>query len=199
MLVIGLIPGHGGVIDGKYVTAPNKMYIFPDGLEVYEGEINRFIVETTVALSDWEPGIDCINLVPEDKDISLSERVRRIERVKKEQELLGNRFVVFEIHCNAFDGTARGYECFTTRKDNFSDTMANIWIEEMKAQFPDAKCRGHRQKDFKVIRESPAYAVLTEHFFFDNRQDVEENDYPEGYAKHATALIKSFHRIKKLI
>ena len=37
--------GHGGILDGVYTTAPNKMHIFDDGLTVYEGDFNRKIVE----------------------------------------------------------------------------------------------------------------------------------------------------------
>lgn len=34
-------PGHGGVVDGEYLTAPNKMSKFDDGWEFYEGLYNR--------------------------------------------------------------------------------------------------------------------------------------------------------------
>lgn len=35
--------GHGGMVKGKYTTAPAKMFKFPDGLTIYEGVVNRDI------------------------------------------------------------------------------------------------------------------------------------------------------------
>ena len=74
-----LDPGHGGIDrNGKYTTAPAKMYKFPNGEVAYEGVLNRAIAKEVARCLEGESGINVIFTVsPEDpKDVSLSERVR---------------------------------------------------------------------------------------------------------------------------
>jgi len=42
--------GHGGLLNSKYTTAPAKQFKFEDGLEIYEGLINRQITSKLIAL-----------------------------------------------------------------------------------------------------------------------------------------------------
>ena len=64
--------GHGGMIDGKYVTAPNKMFTFPDGFVFYEGVFNRLVAEAVCSkLVDLD--IDHMYLHKSEKDIPSQE------------------------------------------------------------------------------------------------------------------------------
>lgn len=195
--VFAFIPGHGGMVDGRYATAPAKMAIMPNGQPVYEGVINRQIVALTCELSQWE-GLQVINLVPEAEDISLEERVRRVNHYHELCAAKEQTLVLFEVHCNAsVTHQAQGYECFTSAGSTFSDTVANVWIEEMEDILPRARNRGEKDKNFFVIYRTKCPAVLTEHFFFDNPEDVEQNYCPEGLKNHALAFLRTMHRIKE--
>lgn len=185
------------MVNGRYDTAPHKMAIMPNGQPVYEGVINRQIVALTCELSQWE-ALQVINLVPEAEDIALAERVRRVNAYHEFWAAKGYTLVLFEVHCNAsLHHTATGYECFTSAGSTFSDTVANVWIQEMQQVLPRARNRGEKDKNFFVIYRTKCPAVLTEHFFFDNPEDVENNYSPEGLKNHALAFIRSMHRIQK--
>lgn len=195
--VFAFIPGHGGIVDGRYATAPAKMAIMPSGKPVYEGVINRQIVALTCELSQWE-GLQVINLVPEAEDISLAERVRRVNQYHELCAAKEQTLILFEVHCNAsVSHTARGYECFTSEGTTFSDTVASVWIQEMQRVLPRAKNRGEKDKNFFVIWKTKCAAVLTEHFFFDNPDEVAENASGEGLKNHALAFIRTMHRIQE--
>ncbi|AXF57369.1 N-acetylmuramoyl-L-alanine amidase [Salicibibacter kimchii] len=78
------------------------------------------------------------------------------------------------IHCNAFNGSARGYEDFIYSGLSDSSPTARyqrIMHEEILAvnQLPD---RGVKQANFHVLRESSMPALLTENGFIDNAQDA---------------------------
>lgn len=194
--VFAFVPGHGGMVNGRYDTAPHKMAIMPSGQPVYEGVINRQIVNVTCEYSQWE-GLQVVNLVPEAEDISLEERTRRVNAYHEFCAAKDQTLILFEVHCNAsVSHQAHGYECFTSSGSTFSDTVANVWIEEMQQVLPRARNRGEKDKNFFVIYRTKCPAVLTEHFFFDNPEEVAKHCTPEGIAKHALAFIKTMHRIK---
>jgi N-acetylmuramoyl-L-alanine amidase len=69
-----LDPGHGGMIDGQYQTAPKKMFQHDNGEIAYEGVINRNVVNFAMDLFKRD-GIPAINLCPTELDIELDERV----------------------------------------------------------------------------------------------------------------------------
>jgi N-acetylmuramoyl-L-alanine amidase len=195
--VFAYIPGHGGMVDGRYDTAPYKMAVLPNGQHVYEGVINRQIVRVVCEFSQWE-GLQVVNLVPEAEDISLQERVRRVNAYHDFCAAKGQTLILFEVHCNAsVSHQAQGYECYTSTGSTFSDTVANVWIQEMQQVLPRARNRGEKDKNYFVIYRTKCPAVLTEHFFFDNPEEVAEHYTPEGIKNHALAFVRTMHRIKK--
>ena len=62
--------GHGGIIDGIYQTAGKRSPKWEDGTQLFEGEFNRAVVKRIIELCKVE-GIECINLVDTEKDLSL--------------------------------------------------------------------------------------------------------------------------------
>ncbi|RLL42728.1 N-acetylmuramoyl-L-alanine amidase [Oceanobacillus piezotolerans] len=78
------------------------------------------------------------------------------------------------IHCNAFNGTARGYEDFI--HDALSDATQtaryrDILHEEI-AKVNQLTNRGKKKANLHVLRETTMPAVLTENGFIDNSQDA---------------------------
>lgn len=168
-----MVPGHGGMIDGVYQTN-GKRKQWPDGTVLYEGEFNRDIVERIMR---WGPrfGLDCVNLVPEQEDISLSERVRRA--IKYHQR--GEKCILISVHANA--GGGRGIEVFTSPGQTLSDKVATVFYEKFMEVFPDVHQRTDftdgdpdKEAEFTVLTKTPMPAILTENFFMDNERECRE-------------------------
>lgn len=192
-----LDPGHGGIKDGKYVTAPNKMYKFEDGLTIYEGEVNRQITNELIELlsaakipyaviPDWV------------EDTPLDDRVEKANKLHAE---LGN-CVYVSIHCNAGGGT--GYEVYTSVGQTSSDAIADVFYKEFEKVFPDAKMRSDtvdgdfdKEAHFYVLKNTTCPAVLTENFFMDNRADAEILSSSKEVAKIARAHFEAIKKISK--
>jgi N-acetylmuramoyl-L-alanine amidase len=163
--------GHGEDTKGKRS---------PDGrlLEyAYTREIAERVVNKLNSL-----GYDAERIVKETKDISLSERVKR---VNKHCNSLGANNVVFvSIHCNAAGNgqwlNARGWSAYTTKGQTKSDMFAEYLYNEAEKQFVGHKIRTNKtdgdkdwEENFTVIYGTKCPSVLTENFFMDNKEDVE--------------------------
>ena len=87
--------GHGGVdpSTGKYVTAGKRMV--KDGITFYEGVNNRDNVKRIMAGMKKE-GLECIDIVNDWRDISLTERVIRANKIAKDRKC-----VYISIHSDA--------------------------------------------------------------------------------------------------
>ena len=203
-----LIPGHGGVDEeGVYhIKKEGSKQAEVNGKMVYEGEHNRLIA---LAILEQRPKhLRIANVVPEVEDISLSTRVTRINDMYQVYTDSGFFPIVWELHLNAFNGNVVGTEVFTSRGDNFSDTMATIWWNEatriVGGKFPEYKWRADfgdgdpdKEANFKVIKESKAYGILMEFFFFDNAYSVDTFLNPFGHNLWASTVIAAMDKISK--
>ena len=164
--------GHGLMTAGKRS---------PDGL-FREAFYNREIAKRVVA-DLVDRGYDAELLVPEDDDISLAERVRR---VNARCLLLGKHNVVLvSIHVNAAgNGTkwlnATGWSVYTCKGQTESDRLAECLCEAAIKNFPGRRIRTDMsdgdmdwEEQFYLLRKSLCVAVLTENFFMDSRSDLE--------------------------
>jgi len=187
--------GHGGIIDGEYVTAPKKMFTFNDGFTVLEGVFNRSVVSKLSCLLSDE-GISFSLVVDSEKDVPLRERRRLINERHENNDC---NTVLISVHGNAGKGT--GFEVFTTRGETTSDTIATVAFEELEKQFPETRMRMDtsdgdvdKEANFTILMCRPP-AILTENLFFDNRNDAEIMMSDEGQNRIAIA---HFNAIKKI-
>lgn len=168
--------GHGNTTPGKRS---------PDG-RLLEWKYTREIAKEVVKRLK-EQGYNADLVVPEDTDISLTERANRVNRWC---DKLGSKNVCFvSIHCNAAGNgstwmNARGWEAWTsvgqTQGDKLADCLYDAAEQVLKPLIPDVKIRtdhtdGDRDKEsnFTVLQKTKCAAVLTENMFQDNKEDVE--------------------------
>ncbi|BDS10858.1 N-acetylmuramoyl-L-alanine amidase [Aureispira anguillae] len=164
MMVI-LDNGHGGMIGGNYQTL-GKQYQFKDGTTIYEGEFNRAI-KARVAELLTAKGIPYYDLVPENKDISLKERIRRANAIHEQYK--GKTFLI-SIHADAGGGSGAGV--FIAKQSSQKSLYYATWARDLFSQhFPESKHRGIKRKNFYVLRYSFMPAILLENFFMDNEQE----------------------------
>lgn len=184
-IVVLFDSGHGGMIGGNYVTAPNKMYKHRDGTIAYEGVINREIKDRVFRLFDLN-GITYFDVSPGELDTPLPVRVDVANRIFNEYR--DTHLVVYlSLHSNAGNGT--GFEVYTSPGRTLSDSFATIWGEEIQKMFPLYKFRkdlsdGDLDKEakFYVLMHTECPAVLAEYLFFDNYNDwvyQQTDDYKE--------------------
>lgn len=164
--------GHGLMITGK--RSPDGQFREP----YYNREIAKRVVADLV-----DRGYDAELLVPEDDDIALAERVRRVNSVCF---LLGKSNVILvSIHVNAAsDGTkwmnASGWSVYTCKGRTSSDKLADCLCESAIKNFPGRRIRTDMsdgdmdwEENFYILRKSLCPAVLTENFFMDSHSDLE--------------------------
>lgn len=188
--------GHGGLKDGNYVTAPNKMHTFHDGLIIYEGVINRQIGSKLEKMLQDE-GITFFSLNTHDQnDIPLSVRTEKINEIATIHDW------VLSIHSNA--GGGKGFEIWTSVGETYSDQLADIIASQYKAYFPQFKFRqdmsdGDEDKEanFWMLRKTNCPSVLVENLFFDNYTEAKYLLSEDGQLEIATALFEAIKIIEK--
>ena len=190
-MIILIDNGHGNNTLGKAspildFEIPNQ---FVSNKRFREALYNRVIArELVTKLKEY--GYDARLVVPEDTDVSLSERVRRINTICNREG--ASNVILISIHSNAAgNGTsfsnANGWEAYTTRGKTKSDTLATYLYNRAKINFPNRKIRTDwtdgdidKEADFYIIKKSKCPAVLTENFFYDNKDDLEYLTSDEG-------------------
>ena len=184
--------GHGLMTAGKRS---------PDG-QFREAFYNREIAKRVVA-DLVDRGYDAELLVPEDDDVSLEERVRRVNTACF---LLGKANVILvSIHVNAAGNgskwmNATGWSVYTCKGRTASDKLAECLCESAIKNFPGRRIRtdmsdGDKdwEENFYLLRKSLCVAVLTENFFQDCLSEVQFRQSESGKQAiidtHTEALI----------
>lgn len=171
-LVVILDNGHGKNTKGK--CSPDK--------RIMEWEWTR-----DIAIRIYEEllkeEIDAYLLVPEEKDVSLSERVKREKRVTKEAKAAGKETCLISIHLNAAGGdgkwkNAKGWTGWIAQEaSQKSKDLARILYEECEVR----ELQGNRcvpatkywTANYTIVTNTSCPAVLTENLFQDNQEEVE--------------------------
>ena len=172
--------------NGHGIETPGKRS--PDGF-FREYAYTRFIAgQIRQHLLDLH--LDAHLVVPEQEDIPLAERCRRVNAICR--QFGRDQVILLSIHVNAAGNgkdwlKARGWCCFTTRGETKADALATRLYEAAKTWLPDMHLRCDHtdgdpdiEKDFYIIRHTNCPAVLTENLFMDNRQDVAFLESEEG-------------------
>lgn len=162
--------------NGHGLDTPGKRS--PDG-SVREWSWTREVARAIVD-SLRSDGIDASLLTPEDEDIPLADRVRR---VNAQCAILGSKNVVLvSVHINAAgaDGkwhTARGWSGWVSpNASSGSKRLAQLLFDEadidgLRGNRSVPPCR-YWVGNFSIVRHTYCPAVLTENLFMDNMDDA---------------------------
>ena len=164
--------GHGHDTPGKRS---------PDG-KFREYAYNREIAKRIVA-DLIDRGHDAELIVPEDNDISLEERVRRVNKICLSSD--PSCVILVSIHVNAAGNgskwtNATGWSAYTCKGQTASDKLAECLYEAAIKNFPGKRIRTDYsdndpdwEENFYILRKSHCAAVLSENYFMDNKSDLE--------------------------
>jgi len=195
--IVLIDPGHGGMIDGEYVTAPKKMFVYPDGTKVYEGVLNRRIARLLESHLYME-GIPFINICPSELDIPLMQRAMTANTYSA---LYGVEDVIgISLHSNA--GGGEGFEVYTSPGETRSDDYASVLISEMEKTFPQWKMRKDfsdgdpdKEAEFYILTKTESPWLLAEFGFFDNPRDYEFISDPHNQHDYVKTIVKFLKKI----
>lgn len=151
----------------------------------YNRVISHMIVDKLISM-----GYDARLVVPEDADASLAERIRRINTICN--KVGAKNVLLISVHSNAVgDGsqwmTGKGWEAYTTKGKTKSDTLAEFLYKRADENLKGRKIREDwsdsdrdKEADFYIIKKAYCPAVLTENFFYDNKDDLQYLTSDEG-------------------
>jgi len=181
--------GHGGMVDGEYVTAPAKMYEFNPGEVYYEGVGNRYFKQRLIDRLEVE-AIHCIDVCPTELDVPLTTRVGIINQYHKQYK----NAVLISLHSNAGGGT--GFEVFTSVGDTRSDRFAQLLSQRIIDSFSGAPFRKDesdgdldKESQFYILAETTCPALLPECLFFDNYSDYQLLIDPTFQTEYVDCLV----------
>ena len=190
-------PGHG-------IDTPGKRS--PDGLfleYLWNRQVADLILEGLVSA-----GVDASLVVTETNDVTLRNRVNRVNTICK--RLGASNVLLVSIHANAAGNgsawmNAKGWSCYTSKGKTKSDQVAECLYDAFEEEFQDRKIRkdmsdGDRdwEENFYVLQKSKCPAVLLENFFYDNREECAWMLQEETKKRIASAAVKGIIKyIKK--
>ena len=163
--------GHGSNTPGK------RSPLWPDLSQLFEWEYTREIA-TRLEGELWRRGFKVRRLVPEERDVPLSERCARANELAKAHNT--KKTILVSIHCDAAGNgkpmSARGWSVRVSKNASVkSKRMAMIFISAAKQA--DLKVREYSPtipywtQDLAICRDTICPAVLTENLFMDNKED----------------------------
>lgn len=224
MLTVILDSGHGNNTSGKRSPlidfAYNKNFTSVENGRFREYRFNRRI--TKAAIPKLKAlGFNVIELVPEENDISLSTRVKRINEYCAKYGA-GN-CVMVSTHVNAAGSedkwlNARGWSIWTTKGTTNSDKLATCIYEAALAhigndktytdQFINEKVQKPIRTDFSdgdpdfesnftIIYGANCPAVLIENLFQDNKGDVQYLESHNGFNRIVNTLVDGVNLYSK--
>lgn len=125
----------------------------------------------------------CLLLVPEETDIPLTERCRRVNEICS---IYGKENVILiSIHANAYGNgkewtVPSGWSVYTTKGQTQSDAIADQLaiaaaknLPQMNLLTDHSDGDADYEENFHLLRHTLCPAVLTENGFYTNRQDLQ--------------------------
>lgn len=185
--------GHGQSTPGKRS---------PDG-SFLEFQFNRTIAKQIVDdLRDR--GYDAELLVPEDDDVPLKDRCKRVNDIVAREGK--QNVILISIHANAFGNgkewtSPSGWSVYTSKGQTKADELAEQLAKAAIKNLPQMKMRAEKsdgdmdyEENFYILRHTLCPAVLVENFFYDNPDDLRFLESEEGQARIVEALMKGVGR-----
>lgn len=194
-MTILIDPGHGNNTPGKRS---------PDG-RFLEYRFNREIA-SRLNVQLLQLGYDSRIIVPEQEDISLAERCRRVNAVCK--ALGKDNVILISIHANASGNgsqwmKAQGWSAYTSKGHTKADILAECLYDAAAANLPGKRIRtdssdGDRdwEENFYILRHTTCPAVLTENFFYDSKDDLAFLESEEGKQAVVQLHVDGIHRYR---
>jgi N-acetylmuramoyl-L-alanine amidase len=182
--------GHGIDTPGK--RSPR----LTDGRQFLEYEFNRRVVAFMMALLE-DKNIMAEELVPEETDVPLTERVNRANAFYRLRPC-----VLVSVHSNAYgDGkrftVPRGIETYYYELSRAGLRIAEVFQENL-IQVTGWVDRGVRKGDFQIIRDTEMPAILTENGFYTNREQCEYLLDPAWRERIAEAHAEAITEIEEM-
>lgn len=193
-MIILIDNGHGSNTLGKQSpllegSGLDVWSIFTEKGRFKEWKYTRVIAEDVVSKLKGL-GYDARLVVTEKTDISLSERIRRVNTICNKYGA-GN-VVLVSVHANAVGDSSqwmsgKGWEAYTTKGKTKSDVLAEFLYKRAEQNLKGRKIRkdttdgdSDKEADFYIIKKAKCPAVLTENFFYDNKDDLAYLTSDEG-------------------
>lgn len=195
--------GHGARDNTKGKYSPVLTGMGLEDATIYngrfrEGNFNRLVAKDIVAGLKAK-GYDASLIVPEDADISLGERVRRVNKICEKEGK--SNVILVSVHANALGHAEKWYSAdfwsvWTTKGRTKSDILATCLYDACKAVMPERKFGKQMadgdvdyEENFYILRKTLCPAVLTENFFYTNKENLLFLASPEGRRKIAQGHI----------
>lgn len=175
--------GHGKDTPGK--RSPNSVF--------KEWAWNKDVAEITIQTLK-HLGYDVVLVNPEETDVPLAERARRVNQYGKDS-------IMVSIHVNAAGNgewlKARRWSVWTTRGQTKSDILATHLFNAAEKKWGKDRVRKETsdgdvdyEKNFTVLYKSQCPAVLVENFFMDNKEDYEYLCSPDSIYECSDVIVK---------
>jgi N-acetylmuramoyl-L-alanine amidase len=173
--------GHGGMVNGKYVTPGKRSPVWNDLPQLFEGVQNRAIV-SLLKVKLTAANIKFTDVVSSENDISLKQRVSKANSIYTKDKSA----VYISIHADAAgkgieDYPATGISVWTSPGQTKSDTLATKVYNclDKKLGNTTKKRADHSDGDpdneahFQVLTSTTCPAILCELGFMTNRKECE--------------------------
>ena len=189
--------GHG--IDTPVKRSPDGSFLE----YLWNRQVADLILEGLVSA-----GIDASLVVTETNDVSLKNRVNRVNTICN--RLDASNVLLVSIHSNAAGNgsawmNAKGWSCYTTPGKTGSDEFAECFYDAFSRAFPERRMRrdltdgdSDYEENFYILAKTKCRAVLLENFFYDNREECTWMLQEETKRRIADAAVKGIIKyIKK--
>ena len=197
-LVVIIDNGHGKNTPGK--CAPDK--------SLFEWQWTREIAAMLCMRLYGISTIQTVILVPEEHDISLKERVRRVNTIVHDAKIAGKEVLLISIHINAAGhGTWKTASGWSVWVSNNASDKSKLFAQIAYSEALSLHLKGNRvvpkeqywSSNFYILKNTLCPAVLTENMFMDNQDDVEFLKSEKGKETivqlHYNAILKYIEKI----
>ncbi|PAV31596.1 N-acetylmuramoyl-L-alanine amidase [Virgibacillus profundi] len=179
-----LDPGHGGSDPGAS----------GNGIKEKDIVLDIAIKIRTILTNDYENAVI--------KMSRTSDSTKSLQQRTNEANSWGADYYL-SIHCNAFNGTAQGYEDFihSSLSNNSKTAKYQDILHAEIAKVNQLRNRGQKKANFHVLRETTMSALLTENGFIDHASDaalMKKSSWRQRIAQgHVNGLARAFNLQRK--